>query len=102
MLELLADLPYIDLILLNERPAFLLASLEEAELQTLNDVLVDFHSKRNKPLVVVSPPGGIYEAERVRVEKRLTGAGIPVYPSFERAAKAIANIAPKGMLEPLP
>jgi acyl-CoA synthetase (NDP forming) len=42
--------------------------------------------------VVISPPGGIYEKERVEVERRLSQAGIPVYPSFERAAKAIANV----------
>jgi acyl-CoA synthetase (NDP forming) len=102
VLELLADLPDIDLIMLNERPAFLLVALDEAGLNAMNDVVVDFHSEHRKPLVVMSPPGSIREAERVRVEKRLTGAGIPVYPSFERFAKAIANITPKGMLEPLP
>ena len=42
--------------------------------------------------MVISPPGGVYEAERVAVEKRLLEAGIPVYPSFDRAAKAITNI----------
>jgi len=92
VLELLADLPDIDLIMLNERPTFLLALATEAELQAINDVLVDFHCRRKKPLVVVSPPGGVYEAERVAVETRLTEAGIPVYPSFERAARAVANI----------
>jgi len=40
----------------------------------------------------VSPPGGVYERERLAVEKRLLEAGIPVYPSFDRAAKAITNI----------
>ena len=92
VLELLADLPDIDLIMLNQRPTFLLALATEAELQAINDVLVDFHCRRKKPLVVISPPGGVYEAERVAVETRLTEAGIPVYPSFERTAKAVANI----------
>ena len=92
VLELLADFPDIDLIMLNERPTFLLALATEVELQAINDVLVDFHHRHRKPLVVVSPPGGVYEAERVAVETRLTEAGIPVYASFERAAKAITNI----------
>lgn len=92
VLELLADLPDIDLIMLNERPAFLLTLVTEAELQAINDVLVDFRRKYKKPLVIISPPGGTYEAERLAVEKKLTEADIPVYPSFERAAKAITNI----------
>jgi len=90
VLALLADLPDIDLIMLNERPTFLLAF--GAELQAINDVLVDFQSSGKKPLVVVSPPGGVYEKERVAVEKGLLEAGIPVYPSFDRAAKAITSI----------
>ena len=92
VLGLLADLPDIDLILLNERPTFLLALISEEELQAINDVLVGFQHGDKKPLVVISPPGGVYEKERVEVEGRLTQAGIPVYPSFERAAKAITNI----------
>jgi len=92
VLELLAGLPDIDLIMLNERPTFLLALTTESELQAINDVLVDFQHSDKKPLLVISPPGGVHEVERVEVEERLTQAGIPVYPSFERAAKAITNI----------
>lgn len=92
VLELLAELPDIDLIMLNERPTFLMVMGDEAALDAVNDTLIDFHSTRRKPLVVISPPGGIYEAERVRVEGRLTGAGIPVYPSFDRTARAVANV----------
>ncbi|GAG93322.1 unnamed protein product, partial [marine sediment metagenome] len=89
VLELLAGLADIDLIMLNERPTFLLALVSKAELQAINDVLVDFQHSDEKPLVVISPPGGMHEKERVKVERRLSQAGIPVYPSFERAAKAI-------------
>ncbi len=92
VLELLAGLADIDLIMLNERPTFLLALVSKAELQAINDVLVDFKRSDKKPLVVISPPGGIHEKERVEVEGRLLEASIPVYPSFERAAKAIGNI----------
>jgi acyl-CoA synthetase (NDP forming) len=78
--------------MLNQRPTFLLALVSKAELQAINDVLVDYQRSNKKPLVVISPPGGIYEKERVEVERRLSQAGIPVYPSFERAARALANI----------
>lgn len=92
VLELIAGLPNIDLIMLNERAGFLLALISEAELQAINDVLVDFQHSKKKPLVVVSPPGGAREEERVRMEKRLLEAGIPVYPSFDRTAKAMVNV----------
>ncbi|MDH5695913.1 MAG: CoA-binding protein [Dehalococcoidia bacterium] len=92
VLGLLASLPDIDLIMLNERPTFLLALISEAELHAINDVLVGFRDTNKKPLVVISPPGGIYEKQRGEVEGRLSQAGIPVYPSFERAAKAIVNV----------
>ncbi len=91
VLALLADLPDIDLVMLNERPTFLLAIVSKAELQAINDVLVDFQNSGKKPLVVISPPGGVYEKERGVVERRLLEAGIPVYPGFDRAAKAITN-----------
>ena len=92
VLNILAGLTDIDLIMLNQRPTFLLALMPEAELRTINDVVVEFHKSKKKPLVVISPPGGVYEKERVEVEGRLTQASIPVYPSFERAAKAITKI----------
>jgi acyl-CoA synthetase (NDP forming) len=92
VLEVLADLPDTDLILLNERPTFLLEIASKAELKAINDVLVGFQHSNKKPLVVISPPGGRHEAERVEVERRLTQASIPIYPSFDRAAKAITNV----------
>ncbi len=92
VLEVLADLPDIDLILLNERPTFLLEVASKAELKAINNVLVGFQHSNKKPLVVISPPGGRHEAERVEVERRLTQASIPVYPSFDRATKAITNV----------
>ncbi|MFC1864689.1 acetate--CoA ligase family protein [Chloroflexota bacterium] len=92
VLELLAGLPDIDLIMLNERTTFLLVLISKAELQAINDVLVDFQHSHKTPLLVISPPGGISERERMEVEERLQQAGIPIYPSFDRAAKAITNI----------
>ncbi len=92
MVIFLGNLPDIGLIMLIERVTFLLALLSRSELQAINDVLIDFHYRHTKPLLVISPPGGIYEETRVTVEKRLLQAGIPIYPSFEHASKAVANI----------
>jgi len=38
--------------------------------------------------------------ERLEVESRLSEAGIPVFPSMERAAKAIANVRQYCRLHP--
>lgn len=92
VLQLLADLPEVDFIMLNERPAFLLAFASRDELQGINDALVNFRRTNRKALVVISPPGGMYEAERMAAEKMLTEAGIPVYPSFDQTAKALTNV----------
>jgi acyl-CoA synthetase (NDP forming) len=65
-----------------------IASMEV--LHALNELVIDFH--RRKPFVIVSPPG-LAEAERMDVERRFADAGLPVYPTVERAAKAMANVA---------
>jgi len=76
--------------MLHERPTFLLILGNEAHLQAVNDVLINF--KHKKPLVVISQPGGRHETVRMEVEKKLADAGIPVFPSFYRAAKAVTNV----------
>lgn len=44
-----------------------------------------------KPVIVVSPPGRL-ETDRLEVEGRLSEAGLPVYPSMPRAARAVAAV----------
>lgn len=57
----------------------------------MNDTLIDLASKCSKPVVVVAPPGSS-EMERLKIEDRLSQASIPVFPTMERAAKAIARV----------
>jgi acyl-CoA synthetase (NDP forming) len=81
----------IDLIMLNERIDFLLAICSLNEINAMNDVLIHFRTKSKKPLVVVSTPASA-DVERITAEKKLLKAQIPVYPSFDRAAKAVTNV----------
>ncbi|GEM_PF-3285350 len=58
----------------------------------INETLVNFQRINRKRLVIVSLPGGMYEVKRMAAEKMLTKAGIPVYHSFDRAARALAKV----------
>jgi len=38
-------------------------------------------------------PSGAAEAERLQMERKLSKASIPVFPTMERAARALRNIS---------
>ena len=57
----------------------------------MNDFFIELKNKQGKPLVIVLPPGPA-EPERLDTEQRLLQASMPVFPSMERAAKAIIAI----------
>ncbi|MCX5998164.1 MAG: hypothetical protein NTU41_00845 [Chloroflexi bacterium] len=58
----------------------------------MNEAVFDFRRSQSKPLVVVLPAGST-EPKRIETEGRLVAARIPVYPTMERAAKAISNVS---------
>lgn len=91
VLQIIDDDSNVDFIMLNERIEFLLLFASMDEINVLNDVLIDFSSKSRKPLIVVSNPAWAV-GQRMSVERRLSESRIPVYPSFERAARAMANL----------
>ncbi|MDY7037490.1 MAG: CoA-binding protein [Thermodesulfobacteriota bacterium] len=90
-LEIISGDSGVDFILVNERIDFLLLFSSMNEINSLNDILIDFKGKSEKPIIVVSTPVSA-DRERTALERRLLEAQIPVYPSFERAAKAITNV----------
>ncbi len=57
----------------------------------MNDRLINARDRSGKKMVMVMPPA-LNEEERITEEKRLNRAGIPVYPTLERAAKALCNL----------
>ena len=91
VLKILEDDPNVDFIMVNERIDFFLFFSSMTEINELNDTLIAFKKGSRKPLVVVSSPIAA-DAERLSIEKKLLQADIPVYPSFERAAKAVSNV----------
>ena len=74
-----------------ENAGVILGSLSKERVDELNHTMVNFSQKQSKPILVVLPPGPA-EMRRIEIERILSHAGIPVYPSMERAAKAISNV----------
>ena len=88
-MEIVAAEPRIDVIIINEHLDQLLMGLSKETLDKMNDIFI--RTREKKPIVIVSSPtlGG---AELMAVEKKLANARVTVYPSLDRAAKAIANM----------
>ena len=87
---ILAD-PAIDLLLVQEDMGILMQYLTWENVVAINDILINLRGTQNKPVVAVLP-SGLNEAQRRRIEHKLTQALIPVYPTLDRAATAIKNL----------
>jgi acyl-CoA synthetase (NDP forming) len=61
------------------------------EFERINDFFIEIRGRQSKPLLIVLPPGSS-EPERLDLERRLSKASIAVFPTMERAAKAIVAI----------
>ncbi len=90
-LRLIAAEPGIDLIMVNQRVSFHLAFASRETVHSINEALIEFRKGTGKALVVVSPPGQA-EEERQAVEEKLSRAGIPSFPTVERAVRALVNV----------
>jgi len=81
----------IQLVIVQEDADILLKYGSPQIVDTMNSTLMDLASKCSKPVVVVSPPG-FSEVKRLKMENELSQASIPVFPTMERAARAIARV----------
>ena len=90
-MELVAGESDIDLIVVYENAGAILDSFSEEIADALNGAIMNFSKRQSKPVLVVLPSGPA-EMRRLEIERRLSWAGIPVFPSVERAAKAISNV----------
>ncbi len=88
-MEIVAADPRIDLIIVNEHLDQLLMGLSKETLDKMNDIFI--RTREIKPIVIVSSPGFV-STEMIALEKKLANARVTVYPSLDRAAKAIANM----------
>jgi acyl-CoA synthetase (NDP forming) len=77
-----------NLVLLNQAVDPFLTYIPNEVLYALNDTVIELSSK--KPFVIVSP-ASFAETEQLAMERKFARAKLPVYPTLERAAKAIAN-----------
>ncbi len=68
----------------------LLVTVSPESIEPMSDALIDLR-KKGKSIVMVLEHG-LAEAERLSISRKLLAAKIPVFPSLERAAKAIANM----------
>jgi len=92
VLELILADTSIELVIIQEDAGILLKYFPLKWVQDINAVFVDLRTRQDKPIVVVSPPG-LFGLQRLGIEQMLTQASIPVFPTMERAAKAVANIS---------
>jgi acyl-CoA synthetase (NDP forming) len=81
----------VDIVVVYENADTLVSLMTREAADLINGMIVRSLQKGGKPIVLVSPPGSL-DPERLDIERGLSESGIPVYPSMERAAKAIANV----------
>ena len=90
-IELVTGEPQIDVLVVYENADLLTRFMTREVADLVNGVIAKVARTQSKPTIVVSPPGSS-DTDRLDIEYRLSEAGIPVYPSMERAARAIANV----------
>jgi acyl-CoA synthetase (NDP forming) len=91
-MELVAGEPQIDVLLIYESAGVLLDFYPGEVTDAVNEVILGFAQKKVKPVVLVLPHGPA-ETRRREIEQRFVTAGVPVFPSIERAASAIRNVS---------
>ena len=91
VMELVVRESHLDLIIVYENVDILLRFLSAEITEIMNNFFIGFHRRQSKPIVVVLPRGS-KEEERMEIEDKFSREGIPVYPTIERAARAIALV----------
>ncbi len=83
--------PVGDVALIQEDTDILLPIYSEKGLEEINDFFIELGRSQSKPVIIVLPPGSM-EAKRLQIEQKLLSAGVPVFCSMERAARAIHKL----------
>ena len=91
-LRVIASDDAIELLMIQEDVDIMHSFLGVEETRDINAFLARFPQETHTPLVVVLP-GGSAESHRVEVEEQLLAAGIPVFPTMARAARAVALVS---------
>jgi len=89
-IDLVAEDPVIDLILIQEDVDILLSAFSWREAKEINEFFIELGSRHNKLAVVVLPVGSA-EPERLQIEQQLLLASVPVFPTIQCAARAMSR-----------
>jgi acyl-CoA synthetase (NDP forming) len=81
----------VDAVIVQEHLGKLMRSLPGEEIYALNDILVNVWRSQSKPLIVVAPAWAA-SPQALEIEDSLRQAGLPVFRSFETAARSIARV----------
>lgn len=81
----------INLIIIQENVDLILRLQPGKWIEQMSDMIVALRNERKKP-IVVALEAELAEAERMTMTRKLLAVHIPVFPTLERAAKAIANM----------
>jgi len=92
IMDLMGAEPEMDMIVVYENVDITTRFLGSEVTARLNTAIIEFAARGVKPVLVVLPPGGL-EEERIAVEALFIEKGVPVYPSMDRAARAIRHVA---------
>lgn len=90
-LELMCVEPQLDIISIYENVEILVRFLSAEKMGEMNRMFIEFNNRKVKPVISVLPPGS-NDLAWLEVRKTLTEAGIPVFNSMDRAARAVANV----------
>ena len=81
----------VDILIVQEHLGKLMGSLLGRQVTAINDVFINAWKAQKKPLVMVTPAWAPTTAA-LDIEKKLCDAGLPIFRSFETAARSIARV----------
>lgn len=90
-MELVVADQKIDLVMVYEDIDLLLRFWSWEHIMAMNNIFMDLEQRQSKPIVVILPHGSA-ATEHLQIERVLCQAGVSVFPTLERAAKAIVNV----------
>jgi len=91
-IRLVASDPNVELLIVQEDVDIMLSYMGESGTDHINDFLSRLPEEGRKSLIMVMPHGSC-ESRRLEAVEYLQAAGIPVYPTVSRAARAISLVS---------
>ena len=90
-IELVIADPRINLVMVYEDVDLLLHFFSWEHIMEMNNIFMDIRQQQRKPITVVLPPGSAI-IEHKNIEQILCQGKVPVFPTLDRAAKAMVNL----------